>query len=164
MLNCVWTWGRLALVQFRGCPKPLGSLNNMRRSHVVLNRRKMSSASSRRTRERYNAAWNAHDVAAIMAFHVDDTSYQRHGNPKVYKGKDVVAEQFGKDISGLPGIKFEPVSLHGSDDHFVSESIITATKPDGTPVVMELVDVITLRDGKVVHKSSYFVPSRPPKA
>jgi ketosteroid isomerase-like protein len=126
---------------------------------------KMSSASSwRDLAERYNAAWNAHDVAAIMAFHVDDTSYQRHGNPKVYKGKDVVAEQFGKDISGLPGIKFEPVSLHGSDDHFVSESIITATKPDGTPVVMELVDVITLRDGKVVHKSSYFVPSRPPKA
>ena len=74
---------------------------------------KMSSASSwRDLAERYNAAWNAHDVAAIMAFHVDDTSYQRHGNPKVYKGKDVVAEQFGKDISGLPGIKFEPVSLH----------------------------------------------------
>ena len=126
---------------------------------------KMSSASSwRDLAERYSAAWNAHDVAAIMAFHVDDTSYQRHGNPKVYKGKDAVAEQFGKDISGLPGIKFEPVSLHGSDDHFVSESIITATKPDGTPVVMELVDVITLRNGKVVHKSSYFVPSRPPKA
>lgn len=126
---------------------------------------KMSSASSwRDLAERYGAAWNAHDVAAIMAFHVDDTSYQRHGNPKVYKGKDAVAEQFGKDISGLPGIKFEPVSLHGSDDHFVSESIITATKPDGTPVVMELVDVITLRDGKVVNKSSYFVPSRPPKA
>lgn len=126
---------------------------------------KISSASSwRDLAERYSAAWNSHDVAAIMAFHVDDTSYQRHGNPKVYKGKDVVAEQFGKDISGLPGIKFEPVSLHGSGDHFVSESIITATKPDGTPVVMELVDVITLRDGKVVHKSSYFVPSRPPKA
>lgn len=126
---------------------------------------KMSSALSwRDLAERYSAAWNAHDVAAIMAFHVEDTSYQRHGNPKVYKGKDAVAEQFGKDISGLPGIKFEPVSLHGSDDHFVSESIITATKPDGTPVVMELVDVITLRDGKVVHKSSYFVPSRPPKA
>jgi ketosteroid isomerase-like protein len=126
---------------------------------------KISSPSSwRDLAERYSAAWNSHDVAAIMAFHVDDTSYQRHGNPKVYKGKDVVAEQFGKDISGLPGIKFEPVSLHGSDDHFVSESIITATKPDGTPVVMELVDVITLRDGKVVHKSSYFVPSRPAKA
>ncbi|MGL4264947.1 MAG: nuclear transport factor 2 family protein [Afipia sp.] len=113
---------------------------------------------------RYNAAWNAHDVAAIMAFHADDTSYQRHGNPKVYKGKDVVAEQFGKDISGLPGIKFEPVALYGSDDHFVSESILTATTPDGKPVTMELVDVITLRDGKVVHKSSYFVQSRPPKA
>jgi ketosteroid isomerase-like protein len=74
-----------------------------------------------------------------------------------------VAEQFGKDISGLPGIRFEPVALYGSDDHFVSESILTATRPDGTPVTMELVDVITLRDGKVVHKSSYFVPSRPPK-
>jgi ketosteroid isomerase-like protein len=110
---------------------------------------------------RYNAAWNAHDVPAIMAFHVDDTSYQRHGSPKVYKGKEAVAEQFGKDISGLPGIHFEGVALYGSDDHFVSESILTATKPDGTPVIMELVDVITLRDGKVVHKSSYFVPSRP---
>ena len=113
---------------------------------------------------RYNAAWNAHDVAAIMAFHADDTSYQRHGSPKVYKGKESVAEQFGKDISGLPGIKFEPVALYGSDDHFVSESVLTATTPDGKPVTMELVDVITLRDGKVVHKSSYFVQSRPPKA
>lgn len=113
---------------------------------------------------RYVAAWNAHDVPAIMAFHVDDTSYQRHGTPKVYKGKDAVAEQFGKDFSGLPGLKFEGVALYGSDDHFVSESILTATKPDGTPVTMELVDVITLRDGKVVHKSSYFVASRPPKA
>lgn len=112
---------------------------------------------------RYNAAWNAHDVPAIMAFHAEDTSYQRHGSPKVYKGKEAVAEQFGKDISGLPGIRFEPVALYGSDNHFVSESILTATKPDGTPVTMELVDVITLRDGKVVHKSSYFVPSRPPK-
>lgn len=112
---------------------------------------------------RYNAAWNAHDVAAIMAMHADDTSYQRHGSPKVYRGKEAVAEQFGKDISGLPGIKFEPVALYGSDDHFVSESILNATKPDGTPVTMELVDVITLRGGKVVHKSSYFVPSRPPK-
>ncbi|KQW22608.1 hypothetical protein ASC80_04390 [Afipia sp. Root123D2] len=112
---------------------------------------------------RYNAAWNAHDVPAIMAFHVEDTSYQRHGSPKVYKGKDAVAEQFGKDISGLPGIHFEGVALYGNDDHFVSESILTAIKPDGTPVTMELVDVITLRDGMVVHKSSYFVASRAAK-
>jgi ketosteroid isomerase-like protein len=112
---------------------------------------------------RYNAAWNAHDVPAIMAFHVDDTSYQRHGIPKVYQGKEAVAEQFAKDISGLPGIHFEPVALYGSDDHFVSESIITATTANGEPVRMELVDVITLRDGKVVSKSSYFVTSRPPR-
>lgn len=112
---------------------------------------------------RYNAAWNAHDVPAIMAFHADDTSYQRHGIPKVYRGKEAVAEQFAKDISGLPGITFEPVALYGSDDHFVSESIITATTANGEPVRMELVDVITLRDGKVVSKSSYFVTSRPPR-
>lgn len=112
---------------------------------------------------RYNAAWNAHDVPAIMAFHVEDTSYQRHGIPKVYRGKEAVAEQFAKDISGLPGIHFEPVALYGSDDHFVSESIITATTANGEPVRMELVDVITLRDGKVVSKSSYYVTSRPPR-
>lgn len=125
----------------------------------------MSSAvpSWRDLATRYNAAWNAHDVPAIMAFHADDTSYQRHGIPKVYRGKEAVAEQFAKDISGLPGIKFEPVALYGSDDHFVSESIITATTANGEPVRMELVDVITLRDGKVVSKSSYFVTSRPPR-
>jgi ketosteroid isomerase-like protein len=81
----------------------------------------------------------------------------------VYRGKEAVAEQFAKDISGLPGIKFEPVALYGSDDHFVSESIITAITANGEPVRMELVDVITLRDGKVVSKSSYFVTSRPPR-
>ena len=125
----------------------------------------MSSASSswKDLATRYNAAWNAHDVPGIMAFHADDTSYQRHGIPKVYRGKEAVAEQFAKDISGLPGIKFEPVALYGSDDHFVSESIITATTANGEPVRMELVDVITLRDGKVVSKSSYFVTSRPPR-
>ncbi len=95
--------------------------------------------------------------------HADDTSYQRHGSPKVYKGKEAVAEQFGKDFSGLPGLHFEGVALYGSDDHFVSESILTATRPDGTPVTMELVDVITLRDGKVVSKSSYFVATEPPR-
>lgn len=123
----------------------------------------MSAAAWKDLATRYNAAWNAHDVPAIMAFHAEDTSYQRHGIPKVYRGKDSVAEQFAKDISGLPGIHFEPVALYGSDDHFVSESIITATMPNGEPVRMELVDVITLRDGKVVSKSSYFVPSRPPR-
>jgi len=123
----------------------------------------MSSAAWKDLATRYNAAWNAHDVPAIMAFHADDTSYQRHGIPKVYRGKEAVAEQFAKDISGLPGIKFEPVALYGSDDHFVSESIITATTANGEPVRMELVDVITLRDGKVVSKSSYFVTSRPPR-
>lgn len=123
----------------------------------------MSSEAWKDLATRYNAAWNAHDVPAIMAFHADDTSYQRHGIPKVYRGKEAVAEQFAKDISGLPGIHFEPVALYGSDDHFVSESIITATTANGEPVRMELVDVITLRDGKVVSKSSYFVTSRPPR-
>ncbi len=126
----------------------------------------ISSASSSDWRDlarRYVAAWNAHDVPAIMAFHAEDTSYQRHGSPRIYKGKDAVAEQFGKDFSGLPGLRFEPVALYGSDDHFVAESILTATKPDGTPLIMELVDVITLRNGQVVSKSSYFVASRPPK-
>jgi ketosteroid isomerase-like protein len=124
---------------------------------------KLASSSWKVLAARYMAAWNAHDVPGIMAFHADDTSYQRHGIPKVYRGKDAVAEQFGKDISGLPGIKFEPVALYGSDDHFVAESIITATTANGEPVRMELVDVITLRDGKVVSKSSYFVTSRPPR-
>ena len=113
---------------------------------------------------RYNAAWNAHDVEAIMAFHADDTSYQRHGSPKVYKGKEAVAEQFGKDISGLPELHFESAALYGSDDHFVSEAILTATGPDGAPIRMDLVDVITLRGGKVVHKSSYFMQHRAAKA
>jgi len=101
-------------------------------------------------------------VPAIMAFHAEDTSYQRHGSPKIYRGKEAVPSSSARTF-GPARHQFEPVALHGSDDHFVSESILTATKPDGTPVTMELVDVITLLDGKVVHKSSYFVPSRAAK-
>ena len=41
----------------------------------------MPKASFKEFAARYNAAWNAHDVPAIMAMHVDDTSYQRHGIP-----------------------------------------------------------------------------------
>ncbi len=39
----------------------------------------MSSAAWKDLATRYNAAWNAHDVPAIMVFHAEDTSYQRHG-------------------------------------------------------------------------------------
>ena len=50
-----------------------------------------SSLSWKEVATRYNAAWNAHDIPAIMAMHVDYTSYQRHVIPKVYKGKEAVA-------------------------------------------------------------------------
>jgi ketosteroid isomerase-like protein len=122
-----------------------------------------SQPSYRDIATRYTAAWNAHDIPAIMAMHAEDTTYRRHGSARIFRGKEAVAEQFGKDFSGLPGLKFEPISLHGSDDHFVAESIITATTPDGAPVTMELIDLIILRDGKVVSKDSYFVQSRPPR-
>lgn len=106
----------------------------------------------------YADAWNAHDVAAIMRWHADDTRYRLHGDKQSYDGRDAVAEKFAQQLKAAPDIRFTLKSLFGGSDHFVFEAAITYSGKAG-PVQADGIDLITIRDGLIVTKDSYMVGS-----
>jgi ketosteroid isomerase-like protein len=105
---------------------------------------------------RYAAAWNAHDVGAIMAMHSDDTRYRLHGDVEVYRGRKAVADKFTMQLKQVPDIHFELKSLHGGGDHFVFEADITYSR-NGEKARFDGIDLITIHDGLVVTKDSYMI-------
>jgi hypothetical protein len=107
----------------------------------------------------YADAWNAHDVAAIMSWHADDTRYRLHGEKQSYDGRDAVAEKFARQLKAAPDIRFALKSLFGGSDHFVFEATITYTGKSGETVQADGIDLITIRDGLIVTKDSYMVGS-----
>ncbi len=107
----------------------------------------------------YADAWNAHDVAAIMSWHADDTQYRLHGEQRSYNGRDAVAEKFAQQLKDAPDIRFVLKSLFGGSDHFVFEATITYTGKSGETVQGDGIDLITIRDGLIVTKDSYMVGS-----
>ena len=110
--------------------------------------------------KRYVAAWNSRDIGKIMAFHAEDTSYQMDGSKDVQHGRAEVEAKFASQLAAMPDISFELKSLHGSADHIVFEAVITGTLRDGTPLKLNGIDVITIREGRLVAKHSYGVPVR----
>jgi len=116
----------------------------------------------------YGEAWNAHDVDAIMAMHTDDTSFcQRTGGSSPHLGQAAVRDAFVATLELMPDMHFETRRLLIDEraGFFVHEMTYTATVPealatgngaDGPGTVrVDLVDVITLRDGLVASKDTY---------
>jgi taurine dehydrogenase small subunit len=110
--------------------------------------------------EAFGAAWNRHDVDAIMAAMTDDCVFDITAGPdacgKRYEGRERVRQAVARVFSIWADAHF------GSARHFVSghrglsEWVFTGTRADGTRMEVNGCDVFTFRDGKIAHKDSYF--------
>jgi steroid delta-isomerase-like uncharacterized protein len=71
--------------------------------------------------DRYNDAWNAHDVDAIVAMHTADSVFENHVTGDVNVGR----EQIGNAIRGIftvfPDLNFEGRRQYIRDDLVVQE-------------------------------------------
>jgi steroid delta-isomerase-like uncharacterized protein len=117
--------------------------------------------------DRYNAAWNAHDVAAIVAMHTDDSVFENHVTGDVNVGP----EQIGRAISGIfavfPDLAFETRRAYIREDLVVQEWTARGThegtmtrsgievQPTGKKVEYRGMDVIPIREGLVARKDVY---------
>jgi hypothetical protein len=110
--------------------------------------------------ERYAAAWNSHDLDAIMALHTDDTSYRMGGSGEEQRGKAEVRAKFARQLAEFPDIRFELKSSYAGEGHIVFEARITVTRRNGEKLKLDGIDLITLREGVVVAKHSYALPAR----
>lgn len=116
--------------------------------------------------ERYNAAWNAHDLDAIVALHAHDMVFANHTAGEEATGAQV-RDHIGAIFATWPDIAFAPRRLYVREDLVVQEWTASAThantmrrgdlvaEPSGATVTWDGLDVIPFEDGLVKRKDVY---------
>ena len=115
---------------------------------------------------RYNEAWNAHDLDAIMAMHAPGMVFENHTAGERAEG-EAVREHIGSIFETWPDIAFTTRRLYVRDGLVVQEWTATAThanrmsrgdlvaEPSGRKVTWDGLDVIPFEDGLVKRKDVY---------
>ena len=115
---------------------------------------------------RYNDAWNAHDLDAIMAMHAPDMVFENHTAGERAEGGEAL-EHIGRIFAAWPDIAFSTRRLYVREDLVVQEWTATATHvtelrrgdlvapPSGRRVEWNGMDVIPFEDGLVKRKDVY---------
>jgi len=115
---------------------------------------------------RYNDAWNAHDLDAIMAMHAPDMVFDNHTAGESASGEEV-RTHIGAIFETWPDIEFSTRRLYVREGLVVQEWTATAThaktmrrgdlvaEPTGERVEWDGLDVIPFENGLVKRKDVY---------
>ena len=115
---------------------------------------------------RYNEAWNAHDLDAIMAMHAPGMVFENHTAGESARGEDVRGH-IGSIFETWPDIRFETRRLYVRDGVVTQEWTATATheremrrgelvaEPTGRTIEWNGIDVIPFEGGLVKRKDVY---------
>lgn len=123
-------------------------------------------ASLERAIERYNAAWNDHDLDAIMSLHAPDMVFANHTAGESAQGQQA-REHIGSIFATWPDIEFSTRRLYVRDGLVVQEWTARAThaqvmrrgelvaEPTNRRVEWVGIDVIPFEDGLITRKDVY---------
>jgi ketosteroid isomerase-like protein len=106
---------------------------------------------------RFNEAFNAHDVDAVMALMTDDCLFDSTRPPpdgERIEGQAAVRAYWEAFFARSPQAHFETEEVFGSGDRAVVRWTYRWVR-DGKPGRVRGVDVFRVRDGKVSEKRSY---------
>jgi steroid delta-isomerase-like uncharacterized protein len=129
-------------------------------------RHEESAAGLERTIERYNEAWNDHDLDAIISMHAPDMVFENHTAGERAEGEAVRAH-IGAIFETWPDIRFETRRAYVRDGLVVQEWTATAThenemrrgdlvaEPTGKTISWKGLDVIPFESGRVKRKDVY---------
>ncbi len=113
-----------------------------------------------RTIERYNDAWNAHDVEAIVALHAPGMVFENHTAGERVEG-DAVGPHIARIFENWPDLSFRGRRLYVRDALVVSEWTATATDGEGRRLEWDGVDIFPFEDGLILRKDVYSSSHRP---
>jgi taurine dehydrogenase small subunit len=111
-------------------------------------------------------AWNSHDIDRLMSLFADDCVFEAAGGPEShgrrFVGRAQVRTAFADVFDSMPDANWDD-GRHFviSDGYGVSEWRLTGTLLDGSRIDVFGCDFLTVRDDKIVRKSS-FRKQRPP--
>ena len=119
-----------------------------------------SAAELETTIERYNDAWNSHDVDAILAFHAPGMVFENHTAGERVEGGDV-GPHISRIFENAPDLTFRGRRLYTRDGLVVSEWTATATNREGRRVEWDGIDVFPFENGLITRKDVYSSSHRP---
>jgi cation diffusion facilitator family transporter len=107
--------------------------------------------------ERFNEAFNRHDVDAVMAAMTDDCVFENTSPPdgRRYEGQDQVRAAWEEFFASSPDARFDGEDVIVAGDRCVVQWVYTWTNGDGSASSLRGVDVLRVRDGKVAEKFAY---------
>ena len=117
--------------------------------------------------DRYNQAWNDHDVETIVSMHTEDSVFQNHTTGDINVGREQIAKAIGGIFTVFPDLAFETRRQYIRENLVVQEWTARGThlgkmtprgievEPTGREVEYAGMDVIPIRDGLVARKDVY---------
>lgn len=104
--------------------------------------------------DRYNRAWNDHDVDAIVSMHAPEMVFHNHTRGVRAEGEAVRA-LLESTFAEQPDLRFRDRRRYVGADFVVNEWTATATDLDGRRIEWDGIDVFPIRDGLIVRKDVY---------
>jgi ketosteroid isomerase-like protein len=110
--------------------------------------------------EQVLAAFNAHDLDAVMQFFADDCELlmPRGQEPSGtrYVGKAAVRDGLATRFAGLPDVHYDDDRHWVTGNLGVSTWLLTGTTKSGDRIRVRGVDLLEFRAGKIIKKDSYW--------
>ena len=107
----------------------------------------------------FNAVWQNHDVEGIAEMFTDDAIFEASFGPEPYGeravGREAATRLAASVFERIPDVRFREVRRFATPDFAVIESVQSGTPRDGAPFEVQIVDLLTLRDGKIAAKRTY---------
>ena len=104
--------------------------------------------------ERYNQAWNDHDVDAIVSMHAPGFVFESYTAGERAEG-DAAAAHIVEIFRNWPDIRFRARRVHVREGLVVNEWTATATRSDGVRIEWDGVDVFPIENGLIKRKDVY---------
>jgi ketosteroid isomerase-like protein len=105
-------------------------------------------------------AFNANDIDAVMKHFAEDATFDHAVGPEEhgvrFEGKDTIRGVFAGLFDRVEKVHWETLDCAISGNKAYCEYRRTATHKDGTQEEFLSVDILTYRDGLIVHKDTYY--------
>ena len=109
--------------------------------------------------ERFNTVWDAHDIDGIAEMFTEDVVFEASFGTQPYGeravGRDAARKLAAAIFERIPDLRFKEIRHFVSPEFAVVESVTSGTPVGGPPYEVHLVDLLTIRDGKIAAKRSY---------
>ena len=110
--------------------------------------------------ERYNEAWNAQDLDAIVSHHAPGMVFENHTVGERAEG-DEVRGHIARIFASWPDLTFSGRRLYARDGLVVSEWTARATDAEGRRLEWDGIDVFPFENGLILRKDVYSAGHRP---